>query len=149
MFKVLDGMNNNYKIIITDYPAYNDDIRSIRTEVFVVEQSVPVELEHDEYDETALHVLVFSEGSAVATGRMLEDGHIGRIAVLRSQRGKGVGNIVMQALLQQAKVMKITKVWLSSQCHARQFYDNLGFVCVGEKYQEAGIDHIKMTRAIL
>lgn len=141
-------MSDNYKIIITDYSAYTDDIRSIRTEVFIVEQSVPVELEHDERDETALHVLVFAEGSAVATGRMLEDGHIGRIAVLRSQRGKGVGNIVMKALLQQAKEMKLNKVWLSSQCHARQFYDNLGFVCVSEKYQEAGIDHIKMTKVI-
>ena len=142
------AMNDNYKVIITDYLAYAKDIRSIRTEVFIVEQSVPAELERDEHDETARHVVVFVEGSAVATGRMLDDGHIGRIAVLRSQRGKGVGSIVMQALLQQAKVMKITKVWLSSQCHARQFYDNLGFICVGEKYQEAGIDHIKMTRAM-
>jgi len=141
-------MSDNCKIIITDYPAYVEDIRSIRTQVFVVEQSVPVELEHDEHDETALHVLVFTEGSAVATGRILEDGHIGRIAVLRNQRGKGVGNIVMQALLQQAKKMKLNKVWLSSQCHAHQFYTNLGFVCVGGKYQEAGIDHVKMTKVI-
>jgi predicted GNAT family N-acyltransferase len=141
-------MSDNYKIIITDYLAYAKDIRSIRTMVFVVEQSVPAELEHDEHDETALHAVVFEEGSAVATGRMLEDGHIGRIAVLRSKRGKGVGGLVMQAFFQQAKEMKLNQVWLSSQCHAQSFYGNLGFVCVGEKYQEAGIDHIKMTKAI-
>ena len=144
----LTEMSDHYKIIITDYQSYAEDIRSVRTEVFVVEQSVPVELEHDEHDETALHAVVFVEGLAVATGRMLEDGHIGRIAVLRNQRGKGVGKLVMQTFLQRAKERKLNKVWLSSQCHAHQFYVNLGFVCVGEKYQEAGIDHIKMTKAI-
>jgi hypothetical protein len=141
-------MSDNCKIIITDYQTHADDIRGIRTEVFVVEQSVPVELEHDEHDEVALHAVVFVEGSAIATGRMLNDGHIGRIAVLRSQRGKGVGKLVMQAFIQRAKTMKLNKVWLSSQCHAQQFYANLGFVCVGEKYQEAGIDHVKMTKVI-
>jgi len=141
-------MSDNCKIIITDYQAHVEDIRSIRDEVFVVEQSVPLELERDEHDEVALHAVVFANGSAVATGRMLKDGHIGRIAVLRSQRGKGIGRVVMQAFFRQAKEMKLNKVWLSSQCHAQQFYVNLGFVCIGKKYQEAGIDHIKMTKMI-
>jgi len=141
-------MSDNYKIIITDYLAYAKDIRSIRTKVFVVEQSVPVEIEHDELDEVATHILVLLEGSAIATGRMLEDGHIGRIAVLKAHRGKGVGKLIMQKFFDHAKEQKLKKIWLSSQWHAHRFYCNLGFACIGEQYQEAGIVHIKMTKEI-
>jgi hypothetical protein len=141
-------MSNKHKIIITDYHAYAKDIRGVRDEVFVLEQSVPVEIEHDEHDETALHAVVFAQGSAVATGRMLDDGHIGRIAVLKSQRGKGIGKLIMLEFFQQAKERQLSKIWLSSQWHAHRFYSNLGFVCIGEKYLEAGIEHIKMTKEI-
>ena len=141
-------MSENYKIIISDYQTYAKDIRAVRNEVFVLEQSVPVELEHDEHDEKALHVVVYTKGLAVGTGRMLDDGHIGRIAVLKPYREKGIGNLIMKKLFERAKENQLTKVWLSSQWHAHRFYCNLGFVCIGDQYQEAGIDHIKMVKAI-
>lgn len=141
-------MSGDKTIIMTDYQPYADSIRSIRTEVFVIEQSVPIELEHDEFDKSASHVIVFINGLAIATGRILEDGHIGRIAVLKEQRGKGIGRLIMEKLFECAKARKLSSVWLSSQWHANRFYSNLGFVCVGGKYYEAGIEHIKMKKSI-
>ena len=136
------------EIVICDYQTHFEAIRSVRDKVFVKEQSVPIDIEIDGLDEKAIHVVVVIKGSAIATGRMLEDGHIGRIAVLNNQRGKGIGRLIMQKFLEHAKEQKLKKVWLSSQWHAHRFYCNLGFVCIGEKYQEAGIDHIKMTKSI-
>jgi len=141
-------MSEHFEILLGDYQARIESIRSIRDQVFVVEQSVPIEIEHDELDELATHILVLLEGSAIATGRMLEDGHIGRIAVLKAHRGKGVGKLIMQKFFDHAKEQKLKKIWLSSQWHAHRFYCNLGFVCIGEQYQEAGIVHIKMTKEI-
>lgn len=141
-------MSEHFEILLGDYQDRTESIRGIRDEVFVVEQSVPLEVEHDELDEVATHILVLLEGSAIATGRMLEDGHIGRIAVLKAHRGKGVGKLIMQKFLAHAKEQKLKTVWLSSQWHAHRFYCNLGFVCIGGQYQEAGIDHVKMTKEI-
>ncbi len=141
-------MKENFEFIITDFRTHSKDIRAIRDKVFVVEQSVPIELEHDSLDESATHIVVYKRGKAVATGRILEDGHIGRIAVLKSSRGNGIGKLIMQQFFKHAKEKKFNKVWLSSQWHAHKFYCNLGFICVGEKYHEAGIEHIKMIKPI-
>jgi len=141
-------MSDDATVVMTNYQAYADSIRSVRTEVFVIEQSVPIELEHDEFDESATHVVVFSHGLAIATGRILVDGHIGRIAVLKEWRGKGFGKLIMEKFFERAKEQKLSSVWLSSQWHAHGFYCNLGFACIGEKYYEAGIEHIKMRKPI-
>jgi predicted GNAT family N-acyltransferase len=118
----------------------------IRHQVFVVEQKVPPELELDDHDAVSTHALVFAgQGQVVGTGRLLPDGHIGRVAVLASWRGKGAGQAVMNALMQHARKQGYPQVELSAQCHAQAFYERLGFKAYGAAYMEAGIEHIAMS----
>ena len=138
----------NTTTIICDYEPHTDDICAIRYEVFVDEQNVPEELEIDCLDGEAKHVLIFVDGLPIGTGRILSDGHIGRVAVLKNYRGLGIGKLIMKELIKWAQDLSIKKVWLSSQLHAHSFYLDLGFICDGEIYKEAGIDHIKMFRAL-
>ena len=138
----------NIASIICDYESYAKDICAIRYKVFVGEQKVPEELEIDGLDDQAKHVLAFVDGVPIGTGRILSDGHIGRVAVLKDYRGLGIGKSIMKELIKWAQNMNLEKVWLSSQWHAHSFYLDLDFVCVGEIYKEAGIDHIKMFKTL-
>ena len=138
----------NITSTICDYEFHTEDICSIRYEVFVGEQNVPEELEIDGLDDEAKHVLAFVDEVPIGTGRILSDGHIGRVAVLKKYRGQGSGKLIMKELIKWAQDMNLEKVWLSSQWHAHSFYLDLDFVCVGEIYKEAGIDHIKMYRVL-
>ena len=133
---------------ICDYESNTEDICSIRYEVFVDEQNVPEELEIDGLDGEAKHILAYVDALPIGTGRILSDGHIGRLAVLKKYRVHGAGKLSMKELMKWAQDMNLENVWLSSQWHAHSFYLDLGFVCVGEIYKEAGIDHIKMFRVI-
>ena len=138
----------NIESKICDYKGNEKDICKIRFEVFVDEQNVPEELEIDGLDDEAKHVLAYSDDAPIGTGRILIDGHIGRVAVLKKYRGLGIGKSVMQELIKWAQKNNLEKLWLSSQWHAHSFYLDLGFVCEGEIYEEAGIDHIKMYRVL-
>ncbi len=138
----------NIQLIICNYEENQKDICRIRFEVFVVEQNVPEGLEIDGLDDEAKHVLAYIDDEAIGTGRILSDGHIGRVAVLKKYRGLGIGNSVMRELIKWAQQNKLEKLWLSSQWHAHSFYIDLGFVCEGDIYEEAGIDHIKMYRTL-
>ena len=138
----------NIVSIICDYESHTKDICAIRYKVFVGEQKVPEELEIDGLDDQAKHVLAFVDGVPIGTGRILSDGHIGRVAVLKDYRGLGIGKSIMKDLIKWAQNMNLEKVWLSSQWHAHSFYLDLDFVCVGEIYKEAGIDHIKMFKTL-
>ena len=136
----------NITSIICDYESNIKDISAIRYEVFVDEQNVPEELEIDGFDGEAKHALAFVDGVPIGTGRILNDVHIGRVAVLKNYRGLGIGKSIMKDLIKWAQDMSLEKVWLSSQWHAHSFYLDLGFVCVDEIYKEAGIEHIKMFK---
>ena len=138
----------NITYIICDYESHTKDICAIRYKVFVDEQNVPEELEIDGLDGEAKHALAFVDAVPIGTGRILSDGHIGRVAVLKNYRGLGIGKSIMKELIKWAQGMSLEKVWLSSQWHAHSFYLDLSFVCVGEIYKEAGINHIKMYRAL-
>jgi len=138
----------NITSIICNYKSNIEVICAIRYEVFVDEQNVPEELEIDGLDNEAKHVLAFVDGMPIGTGRILNDGHIGRVAVLKKHRGLGIGKLIMKELIKWARDMSLEKVWLSSQWHAHSFYLDLDFVCVDEIYKEAGIDHIKMFKVL-
>jgi predicted GNAT family N-acyltransferase len=120
----------------------------IRFSVFVEEQGVPREIELDGHDPLCLHAVVFEEGKAVATGRLLPDGHIGRMAVLKAWRGRGIGAAVLDELIKAASKRGHKEVALSAQVHAVPFYRAHGFVPAGEEYLEAGIRHLAMRRAL-
>ena len=121
----------------TDFSA----IRLIRETVFVQEQRVPLEMEWDEFDAQAIHILAMTQGQAVGTARLLEDGSIGRVAVLKPFRGQGIGNKMMGYLIDLAQQHKHTHVHLHAQVDAIDFYQKLGFTITGEPFDEAGILH--------
>ena len=119
----------------------------IRQEVFVLEQNVPLEEELDVRDADCVHAVAFSSnGQPIGTGRLLPDGHIGRMSVLRSHRGLGVGGQILKALMEQARMKGFEEVVLSAQTHALGFYQQFGFVAEGEEYLDANIPHLTMRR---
>lgn len=120
----------------------------IRFTVFVDEQKVPVELELDEFDPLSCHALALAGDEAVGTGRLLPDGHIGRMAVLAGWRGRGVGALLLQALIDEAKRRGMARMVLNAQTHALGFYARFGFVPEGEEYEEAGLPHRTMSRSL-
>lgn len=127
--------------------------RAVRTEVFVQEQQIPLELEGDEDEAGALHAVAFNRlGMPVATGRLLQQApgvaRIGRMAVTRVLRGAGLGRDVLQALTQAAAQRGDREVLLHAQRSAEAFYARLGFVARGQPFDEAGIAHIEMVRAL-
>jgi predicted GNAT family N-acyltransferase len=131
---------------IVTYDVGVVSIKQVRENVFTREQGVPVDIEIDGLDPEASHVLVFDAEEVIGTGRMLRDGHIGRIAVEKQYRGRGIGKIIVNELVRVAGNLQLPEVWLSSQCHAKAFYQKLGFFEVGDIYQEVDIDHIKMQK---
>lgn len=130
-----------------DWANDGDALRHVRRFVFIDEQQIPESLEWDDDDPMSLHALaVNSEGSPIATGRLLQDGHIGRIAVLREWRGHGVGAALFQHLLHAAEQRGHRALYLNAQIHAVGFYAKYGFVPAGPEFIEAGIPHIEMER---
>ena len=120
----------------------------VRLVVFVDEQRVPADLEMDERDASSLHAVAFDDERPVGTGRLLPDGHIGRMAVLKEYRGKGVGGEILQRLMQAAKARGDREIVLSAQVRAVAFYLAHGFESFGPVYEEAGIAHQDMRRAL-
>jgi predicted GNAT family N-acyltransferase len=134
-----------YRLTLGDWSAQQKDAQALRYEVFVVEQHVPVELEWDDLDEECLHAVVYDEqGRALGTGRLLPDGHIGRMAVRIDARGAGIGGAILEALMQKARQRGDRAVLLNAQTHAEAFYRRYGFERDGDVFMEAGIPHIGM-----
>lgn len=134
---------------ILDWPSARSEAARIRTDVFVIEQKVPVEIELDEFDEQSEHALaLLADGRAIGTGRLLPDGHVGRMAVLAPWRGQGVGQALLDALIAQARREGLREIVLSAQTHAVAFYAKSGFTARGVDYMEAGIPHVEMWRTL-
>lgn len=120
----------------------------IRFQVFVREQRVPAEIELDDMDAPSLHAIAFENEKAIGTGRLLPDGHIGRMAILKEWRRRGIGAAILKALIDAAERRGDREIALSAQLHAVQFYRTHGFEPVGDVYEEAGIPHQAMVRAL-
>ncbi len=133
-------------------PADWPEIVDLRTRVFVDEQGVPPEIEQDDRDATAVHVLSRDpSGRVVATGRLLVAGDratIGRMAADASVRGRGHGAAVLAELHRQAVLRGVREVELHAQVPARRFYERAGYAAVGDEYVEAGIPHVTMVRRL-
>jgi len=125
-------------------------LKSIREAVFILEQGVPAELEWDGQDEGCRHALALSHhGDAIGCGRMLANGHIGRIAVLPQWRKRMVGTAIMEALLDYARAHDYQQVDVDAQTYAVPFYRKFGFAEQGETFMEAGLPHIGMRLKLL
>jgi predicted GNAT family N-acyltransferase len=121
----------------------------LRFAIFVGEQKVPQDIELDDMDAKSLHAVAFDEaGKAIGTGRLLPDGRIGRMAVVREWRRRGVGAEILEALVGEARRRGHADVHLSAQLQAAEFYRSHGFVAEGKVYEEAGILHQKMRRKL-
>jgi predicted GNAT family N-acyltransferase len=120
----------------------------IRFSVFCEEQGVPREIELDQHDSTSVHALAFEGPKVVGTARLLPDGHIGRMAVLKEWRARGIGGLLLQKLMERARARGDREIVLSAQVHAVPFYRANGFVEEGSEYLEAGIRHQEMRRKL-
>ena len=137
------------RIELMSWAEARSEARQIRLNVFVEEQRVPVEIEWDDMDEKSIHALAYdAAGKAVATGRLLPDGHIGRMAVLKEWRGKGVGGAILQRLIAVARQRGDKEIELFAQTHAIPFYRRYGFAESGTVFEEAGIPHQAMKRTL-
>ena len=123
-------------------------LKQLRETVFVREQQVPPEIEWDGRDRDAVHIIARDGDQAIACGRLLADGKIGRMAVLPAWRGRGVGAAVLAALVEEARRRGQRRVYLHAQAHAEGFYAAQGFGAEGDRFEEAGIPHVAMARDI-
>ena len=124
-------------------------IKTVREMVFIEEQHVPEELEWDGLDEAASHVIALdSHAQVIGTARLLDNGHIGRMAVLAEWRRQGVGSAMLNALLGLARQKHLPRVFLHAQTSAIDFYKQHGFSLRGEEFMDAGIPHRYMERTL-
>jgi predicted GNAT family N-acyltransferase len=136
-----------FSIRVCNWDEARLEARRIRRLVFVREQGVPLDLEWDNHDPVCEHALAYAaDGSAVATGRLLPDGHIGRMAVLKEWRGQGAGALVLHALVEHARQRGHASARLNAQTYAVGFYRRFGFELAGPEFIEAGIAHVPMQR---
>jgi predicted GNAT family N-acyltransferase len=133
------------RVELGDWNAMRQWAEPIRYAVFVDEQKVPSEMELDDWDVKSVHAVAFDDAAAaVGTGRLLPDGHIGRLAVSRTARGNGTGSALLRALMEEARRRGHREAVLSAQTHAIEFYRRHGYEIAGSEYLDAGIPHIDM-----
>ncbi len=130
------------------WPEDATTLEAIRRTVFIEEQGVPKAIEWDGQEEQARHVIAEYQGDAIGCGRLLEDGRIGRLAVLPKWRSQGIGERLLRMLLTLAQQRGDTAVYLHAQADAVDFYARAGFSAVGEPFDEAGIRHQDMHLAL-
>ena len=132
-------------------PEDMEAVFAIRAKVFIEEQGVPEGEERDDHDADAIHLIAFADDIAVGTARLLvadTTGKIGRVAVLQSHRGRGLGQGLIKAALIELQSRGLTQAKLGAQTHAIGFYEALGFEATGPEYMDAGIPHRDMIRAL-
>jgi len=124
-------------------------IRAVRNAVFSGEQGISETLDFDGRDHECVQVLALvGEAEIIGTARMLPDGHVGRIAVHKEWRGRGVGTRLVEYLSEVARERELAEVHLHSQVQAAEFYSRLGFEARGDTFMEAGIEHVLMVRTL-
>ena len=134
------------RIALGTWDHLGQDARHVRHEVFVLEQSVPPDIELDDLDAVSIHAVAYdARGRPLGTGRLLPDGHIGRMAVLRQARGTGLGSRILRALIAEGRGLGHACLALHAQTHAKDFYLAHGFVMQGDTFIEAGIEHCLMV----
>jgi predicted GNAT family N-acyltransferase len=140
---ILALTSSRYRVDLVSWQDAATQLSAIRRLIFIEEQGVPEELEWDGLDATAVHAKATSPtGEVIGTARLLPDGQIGRMAVLRQWRGAGVGTAMLQRLIAHAAARE--NLFLNAQTSAESFYRRNGFESEGEIFMEAGIPHIRM-----
>ncbi|HEY8877590.1 MAG TPA: YbgC/FadM family acyl-CoA thioesterase [Roseateles sp.] len=154
--EVIHGFEAGQSVIdvsVGSWKEQGEAAGAIRREVFIEEQGIPADMEWDAADASCLHALARNRfGVPLATGRLLEHvpgvAKIGRMAVLRSMRGTQIGRQVLDALMDEARKQGYREVLLHAQLSAENFYLRAGFQRRGQPFEEAGIGHVEMVRAL-
>ena len=131
--------------------AEREALLALRHEVFVDEQGVPRELEIDEHDERAVHIVAFEDGELVGTCRLLQAGaqaKFGRLVVVRPARGRGIGAALLAEAERQARALGCDQMVLAAQTSAMGLYERAGYTAHGEVYLDAGIEHVTMEKVL-
>ena len=140
-------MTQSFAVCTCTWTDAAEALRRIRYDVFVIEQRVPEALEWDAADADSIHALATdAKGAPIGCARLLADGHIGRVAVVREWRTRGVGTALMLHLIDQAASRGDAEVIVNAQEAAMPFYERRGFRASGDAFEEAGIAHRVMTR---
>lgn len=138
-----------FRVDAVDYAADRDALRAVREAVFVREQGVPLELELDAQDPDCLHVLARdADDRPIGTGRLTPAHTLGRMAVLPEWRGRGVGAAMLAALTDLAREQRWNALELHAQADAIGFYLRHGYLPIGPRFMEAGIEHQSMRRSL-
>jgi len=138
-----------FAVRVCDWQSAGPALRGVRYDVFVVGQGVPEAIEWDDADLASIHALAEdAAGRPIGCARLLADGHIGRVAVLRAHRRHGVGAALLQRLLDAARERGDARAIVNAQVDAMPFYARYGFVARGDVFEEAGIDHRVMELAL-
>lgn len=136
---------HSYRVRRAHWPADQAALRQLRELIFVREQGVPIALEWDGLDPSAIHLLAEdADGRPLGTARLLPSGQIGRMAVLAEMRRRGIGAQLLRTALEIARREQLPRPWLNAQTSVLAFYRRAGFEPQGEEFVEAGIPHRKM-----
>ncbi len=147
-----EKINVTTQIIIP--PESIDEPKYVRRQVFQMEQKIATEIDYDDLDDSAIHIIARNEETqepiGTARARIIAEGlaKIERVATLSASRGSGAGTKVMEGLHTYLAERGITKTTLDAQTSAKDFYLRLGYEQVGDVFEEAGIDHVVMTKNI-
>ena len=141
------------EVRVGGWDALGTDASAIRHKVFVEEQGIPAAMEWDSADAEVVHAVAYNRlGRALATGRLIPYApgvaKVGRMAVLPAMRGSRLGRQVLDALMQAARERGDREVLLHAQTSAAPFYARAGFATRGEVFEEAGIPHVAMAKAL-
>ena len=137
------------RVELADWNTMRQWAAPLRHAVFVDEQKVPEDMEIDHWDPQCVHAVAFdAQSMAVGTGRLLPDGHIGRMAVAAEARGSGVGSAILRCLMDEAHRRGHPVALLSAQTHAIPFYVLHGYDVVSGEYMDCGIPHVDMRCAL-
>lgn len=139
---------NNLKIKKVETKKELKQVFHIRKKVFIDEQHVPVEIEMDEFDETADHFIAYMDKIPIGCARIRRFNNfvkLERIAILKEYRNKGYGTKLTKYLINYSKKISSRKIIMHSQYYVKEFYKKFGFEVIGEPFYEAGIKHIKMV----
>ena len=139
-------IESRLSVILADWETYQKELRKIREVVFIKEQSVPKAEEWDGHDEESWHFLALSGANRpIGCARLMQSGQIGRMAVLKENRGLGVGDLLLNSVVEHAKQLKMNPIFLHAQTYAIEFYEKAGFIAHGSEFMDANIPHYAMT----
>lgn len=137
------------KALTTDWGSSQAQLSFVRKQVFIIEQGIDERDEWDDEDQEAVHFMAFGT-TAVPMGvcRLLENGQIGRLAVLPAYRRQGYASLLLKKAIQVAREMQLKQVFLHAQVDSQTFYEKQGFTTDGKQFLEAGLLHVMMSREI-